>query len=102
MSKFKIKIATLLLLFGFSFGTLTDVTANLMPETTTTAQASSKVSKSQARKIAAINKKLSKKQKAAKKWIAKRESGYNYSARNGRCYGTWTKAKRFWQSHHWY
>ncbi|WP_125574435.1 aggregation-promoting factor C-terminal-like domain-containing protein [Levilactobacillus huananensis] len=133
MSKFKIKIATLLLLFGFSFGTLTDVTANLMPETTTTAQASSKVSKSQAKKIAEINKNLSKKQKAAKNWIAKRESGYSYTARNGRCYGryqllkaylhgdyspanqervannyvsgrygTWTKAKRFWQSHHWY
>lgn len=32
-------------------------------------------------------KKLSKKEKAAKKWIAMRESGGSYTARNGVCYG---------------
>ncbi|HJE86228.1 MAG TPA: transglycosylase [Levilactobacillus hammesii] len=132
-SKLTIKFASFLLLFGFSFGMVTDVTSSLVPEQTTTAQASTRVSASQAKKIAKINAGLSKKQKAAKKWIAKRESGYNYSARNGRCYGryqllksylhgdyspanqektanryvsgrygSWTKAKKFWQSHHWY
>lgn len=130
----KIKIASLLLVFGFAFGMTTDVTANFSAQSqTTTAQASSKVSASQAKKIAKINAGLSKTQKAAKKWIAKRESGYSYTARNGNCYGryqllksylhgdltpanqertankyvsgrygTWTKAKKFWQSHHWY
>lgn len=32
-------------------------------------------------------KKLSKKEKAAKRWIAMRESGGSYTARNGSCYG---------------
>ncbi|GEO70594.1 aggregation promoting factor-like surface protein [Levilactobacillus acidifarinae DSM 19394] len=76
---------------------------------------------------------LSQKQQAAKDWIAMRESGGNYRARNGiyygkyqltismlhgdyskanqektadrythNRYGTWTKAKRHWVSHHWY
>lgn len=36
---------------------------------------------------AAKKKKLSKKEKAAKKWIAMRESGGSYTARNGVCYG---------------
>ena len=31
--------------------------------------------------------KLSKRERAAKRWIAKRESGGNYRARNGVCYG---------------
>ncbi|WP_297950990.1 aggregation promoting factor surface protein [uncultured Lactobacillus sp.] len=31
--------------------------------------------------------KLSKKEKAAKRWIAMRESGGSYTARNGVCYG---------------
>ncbi|AEG41083.1 hypothetical protein [Lactobacillus kefiranofaciens] len=31
--------------------------------------------------------KLSKKERAAKRWIAMRESGGNYTARNGSCYG---------------
>lgn len=128
-SKLTTKFATLLLLFGFSFGMVTDVTSSLVPEQTTTAQASTRVSASQAKKIAKINAGLSKKQKAAKNQVAKRESSFNYSARNGRCYGryqllksylhgdyspanqektvnnrygSWTKAKRFWQSHHWY
>ncbi|HIW72458.1 MAG TPA: transglycosylase [Candidatus Levilactobacillus faecigallinarum] len=133
MTKFKLKLVSLLLVFGFAFGMATDVTANVFPETTTTAQASSKVSASQKKKIAAINASLSKKQKAAKNWIAYHESRYSYTARNGNCYGryqllkaylhgdyspanqektansyvagrygNWTKAKRFWQSHHWY
>ncbi|AKP64100.1 hypothetical protein [Levilactobacillus koreensis] len=133
MSKLKLKFATLLLLFGFSFGMVTDVAANVLPEQTTTAQAATRVSASQKKQIAAVNAGLSKKQKAAKNWIAKRESGYRYNARNGNCYGryqllkaylhgdlspvnqertansyvagrygTWTHAKRFWQSHHWY
>ncbi|KJW13352.1 hypothetical protein [Levilactobacillus spicheri] len=132
MSKIKIKLATFLLLFGFSFGMATNVTTSLMPQATTTAQAAT-LSASQKKKIAKINASLSKKQKAAKKWIAFRESRYSYTARNGQCYGryqllkaylhgdyspanqekvansyvagrygTWTKAKKFWQSHHWY
>nr|WP_225421788.1 transglycosylase [Levilactobacillus fujinensis] len=111
---------------------VTDVTANVLPEQTTTAQAAT-LSASQKKQITAINAGLSSKQKAAKNWIAKRESGYRYTARNGNCYGryqllkaylhgdlsavnqertansyvagrygTWTNAKRFWQSHHWY
>ncbi|MTV81730.1 transglycosylase [Lactobacillus sp. CRM56-3] len=132
--KIKIKIASFLLIFGFAFGMATDVTANFSAQSqVTTAQASSKVSASQAKKIAKINANLSKNQKAAKKWIAKHESGYSYTARNGNCYGryqllksylhgdlspvnqektankyvsgrygTWTKAKKFWQNHHWY
>jgi len=133
MSTIKLKLATALLLFGFSFGMVTDVTANLIPATTTTAQAATKVSASQKKKIAKINASLSKKQRAAKNWIAYHESRYSYTARNGQCYGryqllkaylhgdyspanqektansyvagrygNWTKAKRFWQSHHWY
>lgn len=31
--------------------------------------------------------KMSKKEKAAKRWIAMRESGGSYTARNGSCYG---------------
>lgn len=134
MSKFKLKLASLLLIFGFSFGLATDVTFNLTNQpAVTTAEASSKVTASQKKQIAAINKGLSKKQMKAKNWIAYRESGYSYTARNGNCYGryqllrsylhgnyspvnqeraannyvsgrygTWTKAKKFWQSHHWY
>lgn len=129
----KIKLAAFLLIFGFAFGMATDVTSNVTNLGTTTAEASSKVSASQAKKIAEINKSLSSSQKAAKSWIAYHESGYSYTARNGNCYGryqllksylhgdyspanqektankyvsgrygTWTKAKRFWQSHHWY
>lgn len=37
--------------------------------------------------VQAAKKKLSKKEKAAKKWIAMRESGGSYTARNGVCYG---------------
>lgn len=93
-------------------------------ENTVTAQAKSKV---------VYVSKLSKKQQKAKDWIAMRESGGNYRARNGiyygryqltismlhgdyskanqektadrythNRYGTWTKAKRHWISHHWY
>lgn len=130
----KIKLASLLLIFGFAFGMATDVTSNFEGQSqTTTAQASTKVTASQAKQIAKINSKLSKTQKKAKNWIAYRESGYNYTARNGNCYGryqllksylhgnlgpvnqekvanayvsgrygTWTKAKKFWQNHHWY
>lgn len=37
--------------------------------------------------VQAATRKLSKKEKAAKKWIAMRESGGSYTARNGVCYG---------------
>ena len=120
-------------MFGFTFGMVTDVTSSLVSSNVTTAQASTKVSASQKKKIAKINAGLSKKQKKAKNWIAYHESRYNYTARNGRCYGryqllksylhgdyspanqektankyvkgrygSWTKAKSFWQHHHWY
>lgn len=36
---------------------------------------------------AAKRRKLSKRERAAKRWIAMRESGGNYHARNGVCYG---------------
>ena len=36
---------------------------------------------------AAKKNKMSKKEKAAKRWIAMRESGGSYTARNGSCYG---------------
>lgn len=132
MSKIKIKLATFLLLFGFSFGMATNVTTSLMPQATTTAQAAT-LSASQKKKIAKINASLSKKQKAAKKWIAYRESRYSYTARNGQCYGryqllkaylhgdyspanqekvansyvssrygSWAAAKSFWQANGWY
>jgi hypothetical protein len=133
MSKMKLKIASILLVFGFSFGMVTDVTTNLLPQTTTTAQASTKLTASQKKQIVKINASLSKKQMAAKNWIAYHESSYSYRAVNGNCYGryqllksylhgnlspvnqekvansyvkgrygTWTKAKKYWQSHHWY
>ncbi|MGP4117510.1 transglycosylase [Levilactobacillus zymae] len=133
MSKLKLKFAAFLLLFSFSFGMATDVTTSLGTQATVTAQAATKLTAKQKKQIAAINASLSKKQKAAKKWIAYHESRYSYTARNGNCYGryqllksylhgnysavnqektanqyvagrygTWTKAKKFWQSHHWY
>ncbi|TSO27086.1 aggregation promoting factor surface protein [Lactobacillus sp. LL6] len=37
--------------------------------------------------VQAATRKLSKKEKAAKHWIAMRESGGSYTARNGVCYG---------------
>lgn len=37
--------------------------------------------------VQAATRKLSKKEKAAKHWVAMRESGGNYNARNGVCYG---------------
>ena len=129
----KLKIASILLVFGFSFGMVTDVTTNLLPQTTTPAQASTKLTASQKKQIVKINASLSKKQMAAKNWIAYHESSYNYRAVNGNCYGryqllksylhgnlspvnqekvansyvkgrygSWTKAKKYWQSHHWY
>ncbi|MFC6289056.1 aggregation-promoting factor C-terminal-like domain-containing protein [Levilactobacillus angrenensis] len=132
MTKFKIKLASILLIFGISFGMITNVATSFNAEPTVTAEAAT-LSASQKKKIAKINSGLSKKQKAAKKWIAYRESRYSYTARNGNCYGryqllksylhgnlsavnqektankyvagrygTWTKAKSFWQHHHWY
>lgn len=47
----------------------------------------SNTSTNQTVQAAKVPKKLSKKEKAAKKWIAMRESGGNYRARNGVCYG---------------
>lgn len=84
----KMKLASFLLIFGFAFGMGTNVTSSFSNQTQTiTAQASTKVSASQAKKIAQINANLSKTQKAAKNWIAYHESRYNYTARNGNCYG---------------
>lgn len=51
----------------------------------TVAQAFSTTSNNQTVQAATI--KLSKKEKAAKHWIAMRESGGSYTARNGVCYG---------------
>lgn len=60
----KIKLASLLLIFGFAFGMATDVTSNFEGQSqTTTAQASTKVTASQAKQIAKINSSLSKTQK---------------------------------------
>lgn len=132
MTKFKIKLASILLIFGFSFGMIVNVATSFNSEPTVTAEAA-KLSTSQKKQIAKINSGLSAKQKAAKKWIAFRESRYSYTARNGNCYGryqllksylhgnysaanqektankyvagrygSWTKAKSFWQHHHWY
>lgn len=44
-------------------------------------------STSQTVQAAKKKKKMSKKEKAAKRWIAMRESGGRYTARNGSCYG---------------
>ncbi|MFC6180242.1 aggregation-promoting factor C-terminal-like domain-containing protein [Lactiplantibacillus daowaiensis] len=132
MKNLKVKIAALMLVLSCAFGLVSNVATDLVPSNTITAQASS-LSASQKKQIAKINAGLSKKQKAAKNWIAYHESGYSYTARNGNCYGryqllrsylhgnysavnqekvankyvagrygTWTKAKSFWQSHHWY
>lgn len=132
MTKFKIKLASILLIFGFSFGMIANVATSFTSEPSVTAEAAT-LSASQKKQIAQINSGLSKKQKAAKKWIAFRESRYSYRARNGNCYGryqllksylhgdlsavnqektankyvagrygSWTKAKSFWQHHHWY
>jgi len=131
MKNFKLKSILLLVAIGCVFGLVANVASSFVPQTAITAEASSK--KSQAKQIKKINARLSKKQRAAKKWIAYRESGYSYTARNGRCYGryqlligylhgnlspvnqekransyvagrygSWTKAKKFWQQHHWY
>lgn len=133
MSKLKLKLAAFLLIFGFAFGMGTDVTASLTSQSAETTAQAKTLSASQKKQIAKINAKLSKKQKAAKKWIAYRESRYSYTATNGKCYGryqllkaylhgnysavnqektankyvagrykTWTRAKSFWQHHHWY
>ncbi|VDG20223.1 transglycosylase [Lactiplantibacillus mudanjiangensis] len=86
MKNLKVKFAALLLIFSCAFGLVTNVAADLVPSTTVTAQAAS-LTASQKKQIKAINAGLSKKQKAAKNWIAYRESSYSYTARNGNCYG---------------
>ena len=132
MKNFKLKSVLLLITLGCLFGLVANVATSFVPQTAVTAEAATK-KLSQAQQIKKINAHLSKKQKAAKKWIAYRESGYSYTARNGNCYGryqllrsylhgnyspvnqekransyvagrygTWTKAKKFWQQHHWY
>ncbi|WP_125763685.1 aggregation-promoting factor C-terminal-like domain-containing protein [Levilactobacillus mulengensis] len=132
MTKFKIKLASILLIFGFSFGMIANVATSFTSEPSVTAEAAT-LSANQKKQIAQINSGLSKKQKAAKNWIAFRESRFSYRARNGNCYGryqllksylhgdlsavnqektankyvagrygSWTKAKSFWQHHHWY
>ena len=131
MTKFKIKLASILLIFGFSFGMIANVATSFTSEPSVTAEAAT-LSANQKKQIAQINSGLSKKQKAAKNWIA-HESRFSYRARNGNCYGryqllksylhgdlsavnqektankyvagrygSWTKAKSFWQHHHWY
>lgn len=134
MSKLNLKIATFfLLMIGFSFGMASNATTHVAPQSETTTAHAATLSASQKKQIATINAGLSKTQKAAKNWIAYRESRYSYTARNGNCYGryqllrsylhgnysavnqekvanayvagrygTWTRAKSFWQAHHWY
>lgn len=86
MSKIHIKLVTFLLLFGFTAGMVTDTASNFNNEPTT-AQASTKLTATQKKQIAAVNASLSKTQMAAKNWIAYHESSYSYTARNGNCYG---------------
>jgi hypothetical protein len=131
MKNFRLKSILWLVLIGCAFGMMVNVASSWIPQTTITAQASKKLT--QAQKIKKINAKLSKANRATKNWIAYRESGYSYTARNGKCYGryqllrsylhgnlspvnqekrantyvkgrygTWVKAKKFWQHHHWY
>ncbi|KRL76956.1 transglycosylase [Secundilactobacillus paracollinoides] len=65
---------------------VTDTASNFNNEPTT-AQASTKLTATQKKQIAAVNASLSKTQMAAKNWIAYHESSYSYTARNGNCYG---------------
>ncbi|AVK61205.1 transglycosylase [Lactobacillus sp. CBA3605] len=83
MKKIKLQVALGLIVLSCIFG----VFIGLNNHSTTIAQASARVTASQQRQINKVNAKLSKSQKNAKNWIAYRESGYNYTARNGRCYG---------------
>ncbi|QEA31878.1 aggregation-promoting factor C-terminal-like domain-containing protein [Secundilactobacillus malefermentans] len=126
MSKLRNGFIVLLAVFGFAFGSLSSVSTEAQPVRTAEAATT-------AQQITKINSTLSAKNKAAKKWIAMRESGGSYTAKNGNCYGryqllrsylhynytkvnqektankyvagrygSWTKAKSFWLSHHWY
>lgn len=88
MKNFKLKSILLLITLGCVFGLVANVASSFIPRTTVTVAAATKKKKlSQAQQIKKINAHLSKAQKAAKKWIAYRESGYSYTARNGQCYG---------------
>lgn len=104
---------------------------------TTTAQSSTSNTQSNSNQVASTNSTVSSANtsstNSAKEWIAQRESGGSYSARNGQYvgryqlssaylngdyssanqervadkyvsqrYGSWDKAKSFWQSHGWY
>ncbi|WP_048000693.1 hypothetical protein [Lactiplantibacillus herbarum] len=132
MKNFKLKSVLLLMLFGCAIGLFTNIATNLVSLNTNTVEAATR-RLSQAQQIAQVNAKLSSSNKNAKNWIAYRESGYSYTARNGKCYGryqllksylhgdlspvnqekrantyvssrygSWVKAKQFWQRHHWY
>lgn len=94
MTKFKIKLASILLIFGFSFGMIANVATSFTSEPSVTAEAAT-LSANQKKQIAQINSGLSKKQKAAKNWIAFRESRYSYRARNGNCYGRYQLLKSY-------
>ncbi|MDV0430428.1 transglycosylase [Lactiplantibacillus sp. DA1] len=85
MQKFKLKTILLFALASCIFGITANITTSFVPSITVTAQAAKKPS--QAQQITKVNAKLSKANRAAKNWIAYRESGYSYTARNGRCYG---------------
>lgn len=87
MKNIKLRIATVLLLLSCLVGLGTNVTGTIFPQTATVTAQAAGLSASQKRQIARINSRLSKAQKNAKNWIAYRESGYRYNARNGRCYG---------------
>ncbi|GAA5499051.1 hypothetical protein Lpla01_01405 [Lactiplantibacillus plajomi] len=87
MKRLKIKTILLLVALGCVVGLVANVAASFVPQVAVTAEAKTKKKTSQAKKIKKINAHLSKKQRAAKKWIAYRESGYSYTARNGKCYG---------------
>ncbi|RVU70434.1 aggregation promoting factor surface protein [Lactobacillus xujianguonis] len=73
MNNLKSKLVKLVIAFTLALTTVVAVQAfTTNSSTTQTVQAA---------------RKLSKKEKAAKRWIALRESGGSYIARNGNCYG---------------
>lgn len=82
MSKLKTGFIALLAIFSFTFSSVSEVMTPTQPEQT--AQAAKL---STAQQIAKINSSLSKKEKSAKHYIAMRESGGSYTAKNGSCYG---------------
>lgn len=132
MLTLKSHFATCLILLGICIGFSSELvfTSN---NNIVVAQATTKKKLTINQQIAKVNSGLSKKEHAAKNWIAFRESRGSYFVSNGQCYGryqllrshlhgnysrvnqertankyvnsrygSWTHAKRFWKSHHWY